>query len=100
MTIHGRRVAGDRTIHRFDVTLQRLEEPGPLQGLIMIAFTEVAEPVVARDGRRFRVRVRPCRTGEGRMDGVVITFADLIPGRPGRAPGQAARAGPPPNFHP
>jgi two-component system CheB/CheR fusion protein len=31
-----------------DVTVQRLDEPGPLQGLVMIVFTDVAAPVAPR----------------------------------------------------
>ena len=31
-----------------DVTIQRLDEPGPLQGLVMIVFTDVTAPVAAK----------------------------------------------------
>jgi two-component system CheB/CheR fusion protein len=38
----------------------------------------VAEkPISARDGRWFTVRIMPYRTLEDRIDGVVITFADI-----------------------
>jgi two-component system CheB/CheR fusion protein len=35
-----------------DVTVQRLEEPGELQGLVMVVFTDVAAPVAARTAGR------------------------------------------------
>jgi len=35
-----------------DVTVQRLDEPGPLQGLVMIVFTDVAAPVAAKTAGR------------------------------------------------
>lgn len=35
------------------------------------------KPVSARDGRWFNVRIMPYRTLEDRIDGVVITFADI-----------------------
>jgi len=39
------------------------------------AFVE--KQVSARDGRWFTVRIMPYRTQENRIDGVVITFADI-----------------------
>ena len=35
-----------------DVTVQQLGEPGPLHGLVMIVFTDVAAPVVAKSSAR------------------------------------------------
>jgi two-component system CheB/CheR fusion protein len=35
------------------------------------------KPVNARDGRWFTVRIMPYRTLDDRIDGVVITFADI-----------------------
>jgi len=35
------------------------------------------KPVAARDGRWFTVRILPYRTLDDRIDGVVITFADI-----------------------
>ena len=40
-----------------------------------LASTEKAVP--ARDGRWFTVRIMPYRTLDDRIDGVVITFADI-----------------------
>jgi two-component system CheB/CheR fusion protein len=35
------------------------------------------KPVAARNGRWFTVRIMPYRTMDDRIDGVVITFADI-----------------------
>jgi two-component system CheB/CheR fusion protein len=35
------------------------------------------KPIAARDGRWFTVRIMPYRTMDDRIDGVVITFADI-----------------------
>ena len=35
------------------------------------------KPIAARDGRSFSVRIMPYRTVDDRIDGVVITFADI-----------------------
>src|SRR6185503_4250258 len=40
-----------------------------------LGFSE--KPVNARDGRWFTVRIMPYRTHDHRIDGVVITFADI-----------------------
>jgi chemotaxis methyl-accepting protein methylase len=40
-----------------------------------LGFAE--KPVNARDGRWFTVRIMPYRTNDDRIDGVVITFADI-----------------------
>jgi two-component system CheB/CheR fusion protein len=40
-----------------------------------LGFTE--KPINARDGRWFTVRIMPYRTLDDRIDGVVITFADI-----------------------
>jgi two-component system CheB/CheR fusion protein len=37
----------------------------------------VEKPVTTRDGRWFLVRIKPYRTVDNRIDGVVITFADI-----------------------
>jgi len=37
----------------------------------------VEKPIAARDGRWFTVRIMPYRTLDDRIDGVVITFADI-----------------------
>ena len=37
----------------------------------------VEKPIAARDGRWFTVRIMPYRTHDDRIDGVVITFADI-----------------------
>jgi len=40
-----------------------------------LGFAE--RPINARDGRWFTVRIMPYRTLDDRIDGVVITFADI-----------------------
>jgi len=42
VTLHGLKVGANGEEHRVDVTVQRLDEDGPLQGLVMIVFTDVA----------------------------------------------------------
>jgi two-component system CheB/CheR fusion protein len=46
--LHGLKVGTNGGEQCVDVTVQRLEEPGPLQGLVMIVFTDVAAPATAR----------------------------------------------------
>ena len=48
VTLHGLKVGTNGGEQRVDVTVQRLEEPGLLQGLVMIVFTDVPTPVVAK----------------------------------------------------
>jgi two-component system CheB/CheR fusion protein len=47
-----------------DVTLQRLEEPEPLQGLVMLVFTDVAAPATAKATRRPPPHTRNARLTE------------------------------------
>ena len=42
VALHGLKVGTNGGEQCVDVTVQRLEEPGPLQGLVMIVFTDVA----------------------------------------------------------
>ena len=44
-----------------------------------LVFSE--KPIAARDGRYFSVRIMPYRTLDDRIEGVVITFADITAGR-------------------
>ncbi len=44
---------------------------------VLRTLTSTEKPVTARDGRWFNVRIMPYRTLEDRIDGVVITFADI-----------------------
>ena len=48
VALHGLKVGTNGGEQCVDVTVQRLEEPGPLQGLVMIVFTDVAAPVAAK----------------------------------------------------
>jgi len=47
VTLHGLKVGTNGAEQCLDVTVQRLDEPGPLQGLVMIVFIDVAAPVAA-----------------------------------------------------
>jgi two-component system CheB/CheR fusion protein len=52
VALHGLKVGTNGGEQRVDVTLQRLDEPGPLQGLVMVVFTDVAAPVTAKAAGR------------------------------------------------
>lgn len=52
VTLHGLRVGTDGGEQYVDVTLQRLEELGPLQGLVMIVFSDMATPVAPQSAVR------------------------------------------------
>jgi two-component system CheB/CheR fusion protein len=44
---------------------------------VLRKLTSAEKPISARDGRWFTVRIMPYRTQDDRIDGVVITFADV-----------------------
>ena len=44
---------------------------------VLQKLAAVEKPIAARDGRWFTVRIMPYRTLDDRIDGVVITFADI-----------------------
>ncbi|MBN2505336.1 MAG: PAS domain-containing protein [Verrucomicrobia bacterium] len=48
VTLHGLKVGTIGGEQCVEVTLQRLEEAGPLQGLVMIVFTDMAPPLAAK----------------------------------------------------
>jgi two-component system CheB/CheR fusion protein len=48
LVLSGLEVGTDGGVQRVDVAIQRLDEPGPLQGLVMIVFTDVAAPVATK----------------------------------------------------
>ena len=52
LILHGLKVGTNGGVQCVDVTVQRLDEPGPLQGLVMVVFTDVAAPVAARAAGR------------------------------------------------
>jgi two-component system CheB/CheR fusion protein len=65
VALHGLKVGTNGGEQCVDVTLQRLEEPGPLQGLVMIVFTDVAAPVAAKAAvRPPKAQARNARLGE------------------------------------
>jgi two-component system, chemotaxis family, CheB/CheR fusion protein len=44
---------------------------------VLRTLAPIEKPVTARDGRWFTVRIMAYRTVDDRIDGVVITFADI-----------------------
>jgi two-component system, chemotaxis family, CheB/CheR fusion protein len=44
---------------------------------VLRKLTALEKPISARDSRWFTVRIMPYRTADDRIDGVVITFADI-----------------------
>ncbi len=44
---------------------------------VLRTLASAEKPIAARDGRWFTVRIMPYRTLDDRIDGVVITFADI-----------------------
>ncbi len=44
---------------------------------VLLSLATVEKPAATRDGRWFTVRIMPYRTLDDRIDGVVITFADI-----------------------
>jgi chemotaxis methyl-accepting protein methylase len=49
---HARTVGPDGGEQCVNIAVQRLDEPGPLQGLVMIVFTDVAAPVTVKEAER------------------------------------------------
>ncbi len=58
VTLHDLKVGTNATEQCVDVTVQRLDEPGPLEGLVMIVFTDVAAPAAETPLRTPRPRAR------------------------------------------
>jgi two-component system CheB/CheR fusion protein len=48
VAVHGLRVGSEAGQQCVDVAVQRLNEPGPLEGLVMIVFSDVAAPVAVK----------------------------------------------------
>ncbi len=65
VTLHGLKVGTNGGTQCVDVTVRRLDESGPLQGLMMIVFTDVAAPVAAKlTGRPTKPDARSPRVAE------------------------------------
>jgi two-component system CheB/CheR fusion protein len=66
VAIHGLKVGTNGGEQCVDVTVQQLDDSGPLLGLVMIVFTDVVAPVVAApsEGRRARPHVHRARFSE------------------------------------
>jgi two-component system CheB/CheR fusion protein len=65
VALHGLKVGTNGGTQCVDVTVQQLEEPGALHGLVMIVFTDVAAPVTAqRAGRGPKASTRSAQLAE------------------------------------
>jgi two-component system CheB/CheR fusion protein len=65
VALRGLRVGTNSGEPCVDLTVQRLDESGPLQGLVMVVFTDVAAPVAENAaGGRLRHRARSARLAE------------------------------------
>ena len=65
VTLHGLKVGTNGGTQCVDVTVRRLEDSGALEGLMMIVFTDVAAPVVAKaTGRPAKPNARSPRVTE------------------------------------
>jgi two-component system CheB/CheR fusion protein len=60
---------------------------------VLRTLTSAEKAIVARDGRWFTVRIMPYRTLDDRIDGVVITFADITEAKSLEAKLRATQAG-------
>jgi two-component system CheB/CheR fusion protein len=71
-------IPGDvgRPITDLDSELRYPELPGDVRG-VLETLTAAERSINARDGRWFTARIMPYRTLDDRIDGVVITFADI-----------------------
>jgi len=63
VSLHGLKVGTNGGTQTVDVTVQRLDEPGALQGLVMIVFTDVAASVPAKAA----VRTSKAHPGSARV---------------------------------
>ena len=52
VALHGLKIGSNGSGHDVDVTIQQLHESGPLQGLVIIVFTDVAAPMGAKEAGR------------------------------------------------
>jgi chemotaxis methyl-accepting protein methylase/PAS domain-containing protein len=65
VSLHGLKVGTNGGSQCVDVTVQRLDEPGPLNGLVMIVFTDVVTPTATESpGRSPKHHARNARLAE------------------------------------
>ena len=65
VSLHGLKVGTNGGTQCVDITVQRLDEAGPLQGLVMIIFTDVTAPVATKAiGRIAKSHARSPRMAE------------------------------------
>ncbi len=63
--IQGLKVGTNGGTQHVDVSVQRIDEPGPLQGLVMIVFTDVATPMPAK---AFKAPANSARLTEAELE--------------------------------
>ncbi len=63
--LHGLKVETNGGAQHVDVSVQRLDEPGPLQGLVIIVFTDVPTPVPAK---AFKAPANSARLTEAELE--------------------------------
>lgn len=63
--LHGLKVETNGGTQHVDVSVQKLDEAGPLQGLVMIVFTDVATPVPAK---AFKAPAKNARLTEAELE--------------------------------
>ena len=61
---------------------------------VLRTLASMEKPVAARNGRWFTIRIMPYRTMDDRIDGVVITFADITASKTLEARLRGGQAGP------
>jgi two-component system CheB/CheR fusion protein len=65
VALHGLTVGTNGGTQWVDVTVRRIDEPGPLHGLVMIVFTDVAAPVAAEVAHKtLKSNLRSLRVAE------------------------------------
>lgn len=65
VTLHGLTLGNDGGTQCVDVTAQRIDEPGALQGLVLVIFTDVPAPIVVPPaGRSLKPNVQRTRVAE------------------------------------
>jgi two-component system, chemotaxis family, CheB/CheR fusion protein len=60
---------------------------------VLQSLSSLEKPIAASDGRWFSVRIMPYRTMDDRIEGVVITFADITVSKTLEAKLRAKQAG-------
>ncbi len=68
VTLHGLKVGTNGGQQHVDVAVQRLDEAGPLQGLVMIVFTDVPTPLAVKAATSSKSHAPSARLGEVELE--------------------------------